>query len=195
MMSCFVKRGDNKRRVLVLICAIGFALTLPTFGRPAQEAQGADVTVTRFATAELLRSLPNLHEGTLVETAGFYAPGDGGDALYRIEALNDELKPNGANVIALKQGLAAVLLERAAVNYRMFGAQADGESDDGVPIKLAHEYANRHRIPVVNLSGEFWIKYANNIVIKTNVWQKGVMSILLSLGLLRNLSRLAACTM
>ena len=66
-----------------------------------------------------------------------------------------------------------MLLESEAVNYRMFGAVGDGEHDDGVQIKLAHEYANQHQIPVVNRSGEFWIKETNNIPITTNVhWGK-----------------------
>ncbi|MCP4454941.1 MAG: hypothetical protein GY809_26070 [Planctomycetes bacterium] len=171
MTQSVTKKRMAQRRVRVLICAIGLALTLPTLGRPVQEAgaRASDVTVIRTATAESLRSLPSLHEGAWVETAGFYVPGDGGDALYRIQTLNNALKPNGADVLGLKHGLAAVLLEREAVNYRMFGALADGQSDDGVQIKLAHAYANQHRIPVINLSGEFWIKHANNIVIKTNV--------------------------
>ena len=128
-----------------------------------------DIKVSCYATAQLLSSLANLEEGTLVETAGFYVPGDGGDALYRIKKLDDGLQPNGADVIALKNGQVAILLESKSVNYKMFGAVGDGDSDDGIQIKLAHEYANRHRIPVINLSGEFWIKQVNNIKIKTNV--------------------------
>ena len=129
----------------------------------------SDIKVTCYATAQLLSSLPNLEEGALVETAGFYVPGDGGNALYRIQKLNDGLQPNGADVIALKNEQVAILLESKSVNYKMFGAVGDGDSDDGIQIKLAHEYANRHRIPVINLSGEFWIKQVNNIKIKTNV--------------------------
>jgi len=96
-------------------------------------------------------------------------PEMGGNALYRIQKLNEELQPNGADVIALKNKQVAILLESKSVNYKMFGAIGDGESDDGVQINLAHEYANRHQIPVINLSGEFWIKQVNNIEIKTNV--------------------------
>jgi hypothetical protein len=135
----------------------------------APKERNSDVTVTRYATAQQLKSLGSLAEGTLVETAGFYVAGDGGEALYRVRKSSDELQPNRADIIALKNEQVAVLLESEAVNYRMFGAAGDGESDDGVQIKLAHEYANRHRIPVVNLSGEFWIRRVNNIEIKTNV--------------------------
>jgi len=170
-----IKRGITELKTLVLIVTISCALVVYTVGVLAREnpmapkEQVSNARVTRYATAQLLNSLTNLEEGALVETAGFYVPGDGGNALYRIQKLNDELQPNGANVIVLNNRQVAILLESKSVNYKMFGAVGDGESDDGVQIKLAHEYANRHRIPVINLSGEFWIKQANNIKIKTNV--------------------------
>jgi len=173
--KCVVKNDAVECKPLVLISVICVALAVHSTGVRAQglpvapKARASDVTVTRYATAQSLRSLPSLHDGAVVETAGFHVPGDGGEALYRIRKLNNELQPNGADVIALKDGLVAILLESEAVNYRMFGAVSDGESDDGVQIKLAHEYASKHRIPVVNLSGEFWIKQVNNIIIKTNV--------------------------
>jgi len=110
-----------------------------------------------------------LQEGALAETAGFHAPGDGGGALYRIRKLSEDAQPNGADVIGLEDGLVAVLLENEAVNYKMFGAAGDGEQNDGVQIKLAHEYAALHQIPIVNLSGEYWIRRTNNIPITTNV--------------------------
>jgi len=170
-----IKKGITECKTLVLIGTICFILGMHTLGVFAGDApmsskeRISDIKVTCYATAQLLSSLQNLEEGVLVETAGFYVPGDGGDALYRIRKLNDELQPNGADVIALKNKQVAILLESKSVNYKMFGAVGDGESDDGVHIKLAHEYANRHRIPVINLSGEFWIKQVNNIKIKTNV--------------------------
>ncbi len=167
MSKCIIKKRIADRKMLVLCIVTGLILMVQT---TAMASQGAsDVTIPRYATVESLRSLPSLQEGVLVETAGFHAPGDGGDALYRIEKLTDDLQPNGGDVILLKPGLAAILLEREAVNYRMFGAVSDSQNDDGVQIKLAHEYASRHRIPVINLSGEFWIKQANNIIITTNV--------------------------
>ena len=133
------------------------------------ESSASDASYTRHPTVQALRSQPTLHEGEFVETAGFRVPGDGGAAWYRIRKLSQETPPNDADVIALQNGLAAVLLAPEAVNYRMFGAVGDGAHDDGVQIKLAHEYANRHSIPVVNLSGEFWIVQTNNIPITTNV--------------------------
>ena len=135
----------------------------------AQPTPADDTTIVRHATSLSLKAWADPREGALVETLGFHAAGDGGGALYRIQQPTDELQANGADVLPLQNDLVAVLLESEAVNYRMFGAVGDAESDDGVQIKLAHEYANAHGIPVVNLSGEFWIKQTNRIPIRTNV--------------------------
>jgi hypothetical protein len=125
--------------------------------------------VRRLTSASVLTATQDLTLGVWVETVGFHAPGDGGAALYRIEGGGGDSEPNGMDIIVAGHGLLAHLVERDAVNYRMFGAVGDAEQDDGVQIKRAHEYANEHGIPVINLSGEFWIKETNNIPIRTNV--------------------------
>lgn len=159
--ACNPKNSISERKRMVVIGVVGLVL--------AMHASSLANTVTRYATAQTLGSLSDVVEGTLVETAGFHTAGDGGEALYRIQKPVDGQQPNGADVLELKDGLVAVLLENEAVNYRMFGAVGDGRNDDGVQIKRAHEYANERGIPVVNLSGEFWIAQTNNIQIKTNV--------------------------
>ncbi|MBN2313946.1 MAG: hypothetical protein JXM79_08440 [Sedimentisphaerales bacterium] len=167
-----VKKNRTKCKTLALMGMICFTFAVYTQGILAMGdpmASVSDASVTGYATVQSLKSISSLYDGALVETAGFYVPGDGGEALYCIRKSGDGLQPNGADVIALKNGLVAILLESQSVNYKMFGAVGDGENDDGVQIKLAHEYANKHRIPVVNLSGEFWIQKVNNIEIKTNV--------------------------
>lgn len=75
------------------------------------------------------------------------------------------------------------------VTYAMFGAngdpkfynQADGKyyldegftneytHDDGVEIKLAHEYANANKLNVINTGGDYVIKGTRNIPVKTSV--------------------------
>ncbi|MFP3904777.1 MAG: hypothetical protein ACLFWB_11095, partial [Armatimonadota bacterium] len=153
--------------ILMVLCPVASAL--------AQEVPMTDPTATDDAaivqrtTVQSLKDWADPKDGAVVQTLGFYTPGDGGGALYRIQQPGDELQPNDADVIALGNDFVAVLLESEAVNYRMFGAVGDGENDDGVQIKLAHEYANSHGVPVVNLSGEFWIKQTNRIPIRTNV--------------------------
>ena len=161
------------------VAASHFAARALADGAPAPGGGIApDAPLTRYPTVNALQSAPAIKEGELAETLGFHRPGDGGGALYHIHKLGEERQPNGGDAIALPSGLAAVLLENEAVNYRMFGAVGDGEHDDGVHIKMAHEYANQHQIPVVNPSGEFWIKETNNIPIATNVhWGKTVLHI------------------
>ncbi|MBN2452620.1 MAG: hypothetical protein JXR77_19710 [Lentisphaeria bacterium] len=126
-------------------------------------------TVPRYANVAAMKSAPGLRAGDVVETAGFRVAGDGGGALYRLEVAVEDRVPNEADVLAVAEGLVAVLREGEAVNYRMFGAVSDGEEDDGVAIQRAHEYANREGIPVINRSGEFWIRQTNSIPIGTNV--------------------------
>lgn len=173
------KRNLSRRKALAGIGASGVVLAQYATRALAQEPPtpteitDADATLVRYPIVNALKTQPAPQEGELAETAGFHVPGDGGGALYRIRKLSEDLQPNGGDVIALKDGLAAVLLENEAVNYRMFGAIGDGEHDDGVEIKLAHEYAALHQIPIVNLSGEYWIRQTNNIPITTNVhWGK-----------------------
>ncbi len=69
----------------------------------------------------------------------------------------------------LNNGLSADLKNIQSVNYKLFGAVGDGVNDDSVQIKAAHDYANKHNLPVINYSGEYWLRKANNIEIYTNV--------------------------
>lgn len=133
------------------------------------DAPADDTAVVRHATVQALKAWAEPRTGALAETLGFHSAGDGGGALYVVQAPDEQVQPNEADVIALEGGLVAVLRESEAVNYRMFGAIGDGENDDGVQIKLAHAYAHRHRLPVVNATGEFWIRQTNGITIQTNV--------------------------
>ena len=139
---------------------------------------GGHAGLSRHLTAQAMKSAIVPREGEWAETLGFHSPGDGGAALYRIQKPEVDEVANEADVLALRDGFLAVLHERRAVNYKMFGAVGDGKNDDGVQIKLAHAYANRHQIPVVHLSGEFWIVRTNAIPITTPVqWGKTVFHI------------------
>jgi len=142
----------------------------------SQETSGqAQGHVTRYADVPSLKNQVSQAEGAWVETVGFHRPGDGGGALYRLQRPNEEIQDNDADVIAVSNGLLAVLHERKGVNYWMFGALGDGEHDDGVQIKLAHEYAHRNQVPILQPSGEFWIKQTHGIPIRTGVqWGKTI---------------------
>lgn len=144
----------------------------------AQEIPMNAENVTHYATVQALKAQATLKTGQWVKTMGFYTPGDGGDALYHIQKPDNASQPNGANIIDVGKNLVAVLQKATSVNYKMFGAIGDGKNDDGVQIKWAHEFANQHHIPVVNLSGEYWIHQTNDIPIRTNVsWGQTIVHI------------------
>ena len=137
-----------------------------------------DSRLTRTLTTAALKGMPDLRAGDWVETTGFHIPGDGGEGLYQIREAGADETPDGASVLPLADGLAAELVEAEAVNYRMFGATEDGTRDDGAAIKAAHAWANVHRVPVVQRSGEFWIRDTHGIEIRTGVdWGRSVFHI------------------
>ncbi len=134
--------------------------------------------IRHFHTIHELKTAPGVPAGSWVKTLGFHYPGDGGAALYQLSEPGADLVSNDADIISLNSGLMAVLRESESVSYRMFGALCDGKSDDGIQIKLAHQYANRRQVPVVNLSGEFWIVETNDIPIRTPVqWGKSIIHV------------------
>lgn len=127
------------------------------------EQKPADIkTVPAFTS---LASDNSLREGMLVETLGYFHPGDSGAAAYEITA-----SPDRTSALPVGNGLFAILLPATGcVNYRMFGAQSDGRSDDGVAIRKAHLFANESGLAILNLSGEFWIRETRLIPVRTNV--------------------------
>lgn len=142
----------------------------------------ADVMNSNFQVYDTVQSMiqdETIQPGMLAVTSGFYKLGDGGGATYVIEAGDHKRLADGGSIIELtEEHYYAHLVKPQSVNYRMFGAVGDGVHDDGVQIKLAHQYANTNQIPVVNLSGEFWIKATNEIVVQTNVsWGQTVFHI------------------
>lgn len=173
----------SRRKALARIGAGGAVLAHYAAPSLAEESTKTANTqpvaeLRQFPSVHALKSRTDVRPGEWVRTAGFHIPGDGGGASYHIQEVTKGLQPNDADVIALENGLAAVLQESEAVSYIMFGAAGDSQQDDGVRIKQAHEYANLHEIPVVNLSGEYWIRETNDIPIITNVhWGQTVFHI------------------
>ncbi|MEX1238254.1 MAG: hypothetical protein WEB30_01000 [Cyclobacteriaceae bacterium] len=119
-----------------------------------------------FNTVDELRQDSSLKVGGLARTMGYYKPGDGGSAEYLVRSGKPDIS-EGA--IIRKDDLYASLINTASVSYKMFGAIGDGQNDDGVQIKMAHAYANAMDIPLINYSGEFWIKGTHSIEIQSNV--------------------------
>lgn len=147
------------------IRALGLAGMVSAAGVAGAAAPAKRTAQAIFNTADELRRDSSLKPGSVARTMGYYQPGDGGGAEYLIRSGKPEV-PVGA--IALSAELHASLIADS-VNYKMFGAVGDGQNDDGVQIKQAHTYANAMRIPVINYSGEFWIKGTNSIEIQDNV--------------------------
>jgi hypothetical protein len=118
-------------------------------------------------TLQSLREDASLQEDSIVSTFGCFRAGDGGAATYAIVRADEP--EDGGSVISLMNDLQAHLLPTHSINYKLFGAVGDGENDDGVQIKKAHDYANKAGLPVDNRSGEFWIKDTHLITIQTDV--------------------------
>lgn len=176
----------SRRQAMAGLGVAGMALANPartTIADPASDRAGLghdaaaseeraaseECRVISLSTVAAIKSRAGLQAGDWVRTIGFHSPGDGGGACYQLVGRTQQGTPNQADVIDLENGLVAVLHERQAVNYRMFGAVGDGQNDDGVQIKLAHAYANRHQVPVIQHSGHFWIVRTNGIAITTDV--------------------------
>ena len=157
----------NRRRMLR---SLGFA-TLGAAAVPASSAaepQAADLkkTYTTYGTVADMTRDATLAEGTFVRVMGYHAAGDGGGAEYVVRS-GAPAHPEGSLPLANKG--YAELINVASVNYRIFGTVSDGTNDDGVQIKRAHIYANRINVPVVNRTGEFWIKGTDAIPVLTSV--------------------------
>lgn len=123
---------------------------------------------TVYGTLEELKHDSTLKDGNLARTVGFYNAGDGGGAEYIITR-GKPLPQDTSGTVILNEDLHASLINVSSVNYKMFGAIGNGQNDDGMQIKQAHDYANRMDIPVINTHGEFWIKKTKLIPILTNV--------------------------
>ncbi|CAG7639787.1 hypothetical protein ACFQI7_30000 [Paenibacillus allorhizosphaerae] len=136
-------------------------------GYPPGQALSGGVLHLLYESVAAMQADTSLTDGLLASTAGYYEPGDGGGANYTIGA--SALPEDGGGVIALANGLQALLLPGDSIRYKQFGAVCDGTNDDGVQIKKAHAYANEKGLSIVNRSGEYWIKATNEIAIKTNV--------------------------
>ncbi len=159
----------DRRKALALLGTGGIAFAgAPAIASTQEEESGSDIGRVDPTVAAMQQN-EQLQAGWIVHTLGYHEPGDGGEALYRIVAPDPERTPNNGDVIALDNGKHATLLAGNSVNYRMFGAKGDGKNDDGVQIKLAHEFASRNNLPIIQRSGEYWIIKTHSIPITTNV--------------------------
>lgn len=74
-------------------------------------------------------------------TLGYYAPNDGGGAVYIIRAKTEDDVDDGCSIIVLDNGNVAELMTEGEVNVKQFGAKGDNEHDDAENIQAAIDYA------------------------------------------------------
>ena len=129
----------------------------------------SSVLKIHFTIADLLHD-QSLQVNDVVKVLGYYNINDGGAAEYIIKNIDfDKDSLNNDIYFEIINGLKALLLEPQTVNYQMFGAKGDGVSNDAVQIAAAHRYANSKSIPVINRTGEFWLKEIEKVIIQTDV--------------------------
>lgn len=171
----------SRRKVLgsLGIIAGSTLLAQSASGKSVQQSDGKEEVKERTFHS-LVRAIKSksVQAGDIIRTMGYFTPGDGGAAAYRVEKETRETEPNGGDVIRLENGNVAILSGVTTVNYKMFGAAGNSKSDDGINIRMAHDYANRNHLPVIVHSGEFHIEETRNIDIRTSVqWGETVFHI------------------
>ena len=160
------------------ITTLGFSGAFFSFSKSDGEIAANEFDFRHFPSLKAMEDDKSLKEGSFVSTAGYFSAGDGGGGQYLVKRATPESEPDGGSYILLHSGLAAHLVNVHSVNYKMFGAVCDGINDDGVQIKAAHAYANACRLPVINLSGEYWLKQTNSITIQESTqWGSSIFHI------------------
>src|SRR5690606_8263033 len=159
----------DRRKVIGAIGVMACGL-LPnrTLSAPLNNNRSEEANVVYFPSLVDATANTDIKAGDIISTLGYYKPGDGGSARYSI--IKDvDLEANGGDVVKFSGNLVGVLIDVDFVNYKIFGALSDSVNDDGVQIKNAHAFANKNKLPVINMSGEYWIEKTRGIEIKTSV--------------------------
>lgn len=162
-----------------IMAGTGILTTLTVNGYAGHpDSYPEEINVRQFDTLTHATKSKKIKEGELIRTLGYYTPGDGGAATYIIVHDSGDKKINNGDVVQLRDGNIGILTGITQVNYKIFGAVGDAKTDDGVFIRLAHEYANLLKLPVENQYGEYWIHQTRNIQVKTSVqWGQSIFHI------------------
>ncbi len=152
-------------------------LAVPGYGGQA-DTSSEEINVRYFDSLVQAQKSKKIKEGELIKTLGYFSPGDGGAANYLTVRDRGESKINNGDIVQFRNGNIGLLTGITQVNYKIFGAAGDSKTDDGASIHMAHEYANRFKLPVENNYGEYWINQTRNIQIKTSVrWGQSIFHI------------------
>lgn len=100
-----------------------------------------------FDTIADLKTATHVIEGSYVKTLGYYSKNDRGGSIFKIED-NNLLTDDGGSVIALDNGLFAVLVQSNTINVAQFGIDNTHTSN----IANFVSYVNTNKIPNVEFN-------------------------------------------
>lgn len=96
-----------------------------------------------FSNVEAMKVSSNVVAGNLVQTKGYYQPGDGGGATYLIVNLGSYSgTPDGWGDHIVSGSYVAVLQRNGSLYMKNFGAVGDGVADDTAPIQALFNSVN-----------------------------------------------------
>ncbi len=142
------------------LCRANDAMDVATEAKEAIQQNSIQVYATM---AGVLSKLPKniKSSGQYFQTMGYYSVNDGGGALYQTEIITKDV-PLWAVSLDKKKNLYALILNQT-VNYRMFGAKLDGETDDESALRSCHQY-QRDSYTIEKYSGRkhYYVTVANH---------------------------------
>lgn len=94
-----------------------------------------------YASIDEMRKSETAIAGRPCVTLGYYAPNDGGGAVYIIRSKKESDVDDGGSVLFLDNGNVAEMLDDGDISVKQFGATGDGTTDDTSPFKSALAYA------------------------------------------------------
>ena len=123
------------------------------------QGEARSVAIVKKNSVEDMISDENLIEKCIVQTSGYYNPGDGGDALYYISSA----VPSNSHYETLKNGLYAKLLNNDKVNIKQLGATEDVDSDVSQIINDNTQFYDLY-VPSGNFYAKNTIKLTNSLI-------------------------------
>lgn len=138
------------------------SVTEATYGGEGADGCGDPMCCRWFESVAEMAQDTSLAAGMHAETAGYHEPGDGGCAVYRVEA--GTLPADGGSVINLQNGLQAILIVCDSLNCKQFGAVGDGAADDTASLQAAINAALALSRPLRAVQGETY-KIGSQLVI------------------------------